>query len=140
MDTAALKSKQDALISKYLDSKWSTPEELQVVINNMMALREGECLDVKEFQARRQQLLADVEAVENYATRVAMYRMLPEVGLISSSEYDEIKQKCIDKIFVKTNSVMDFKERANNLVELQKIGMLTDEEFAGYKNKLMSEL
>lgn len=140
MDTAALKDKQDALISKYLDSKWSTPEELKVVINNMMALREGECLDVKEFQARRQQLLAEIENVERYATRVAMYRMLPEVGLISSSEYEEIKQKCIDKIFVKTNSVMDFKERANNLVELQKIGMLTDEEFAGYKNKLMSEL
>ena len=140
MDTAALKSKQDALISKYLDSDWSTPEELKLVINNMMALREGECLDVKEFQARRQQLLAKIDNVENYATRVAMYRMLPDVGLITGSEYEDIKQKCIDKIFVKTNSVMDFKERANNLVELQKIGMLTDEEFAGYKNKLMSEL
>ncbi len=140
MDTAALKSKQDELISKYLDSKWTTPEELKLVINNMMALREGECLDVKEFQARRQQLLADIENVESYATKVAMYRMLPDVGLISNSEYEDIKQKCIDKIFVKTNSVMDFKERANNLVELQKIGMLNDEEFAGYKNKLMSEL
>ena len=140
MDTAALKNKQDALISKYLDSDWSTPEELKLVINNMMALREGECLDVKEFQARRQQLLAKIDNVENYATRVAMYRMLPDVGLITGSEYEDIKQKCIDKIFVKTNSVMDFKERANNLVELQKIGMLTDEEFAGYKNKLMSEL
>ncbi len=140
MDTAALKGKQDALISKYLDSDWSTPEELKLVINNMMALREGECLDVKEFQARRQQLLAKIDDVENYATRVAMYRMLPDVGLITGSEYEDIKQKCIDKIFVKTNSVMDFKERANNLVELQKIGMLTDEEFAGYKNKLMSEL
>ncbi len=140
MDTAALKAKQDALISKYLDSNWTTPEELKIVINNMMALREGECLDVKEFQARRQQLLAGVDSVENYATKVAMYRMLPDVGLISNSEYEEIKQKCIDKIFVKTNSVMDFKERANNLVELQKIGMLSEEEFAGYKNKLMSEL
>ena len=140
MDTAALKNKQDALISKYLDSDWSTPEELKLVINNMMALREGECLDVKEFQARRQQLLAKIDNVENYATRVDMYRMLPDVGLITGSEYEDIKQKCIDKIFVKTNSVMDFKERANNLVELHKIGMLTDEEFAGYKNKLMSEL
>lgn len=140
MDTAALKRKQDELVSKYLDSAWSTPEELKVVINNMLALREGECLDVKDFQMRRQKLLSEIDAVENYSTRVSMYRMLPEVGLITTSEYEDLKQKCIDKIFVKTNSVTDFKERANNLVELQKIGMLTEEEFASYKNKLMSEL
>ena len=140
MDTAELKNKQDTLISKYLDSKWSTPDELKVVINNMMALREGECLTGKEFQARRQQLLSDIDNIEQYSNRVAMYRMLPEVEFISASEYEEIKQKCIDKIFVKTNSVTDFKERANNLVELQKIGMLTDDEFSAYKNKLMSEL
>ena len=140
MDTATLKNKQDALISKYLDSKWSTADELKLVINNMMALREGECLTGKDFQARRQQLLTEIDNVENYANRVAMYRMLPEVGFINSGEYDELKQKCIDKIFVKTNSVTDFKERANNLVELQKVGMLTEDEFVGYKNKLMSEL
>lgn len=140
MDTATLKNKQDALISKYLDAKWSTADELKVVINNMMALREGECLTGKDFQARRQQLLAEIDNVENYANKVAMYRMLPEVGFINSGEYEDIKQKCIDKIFVKTNSVTDFKERANNLVELQKVGMLTEEEFVGYKNKLMSEL
>ncbi len=140
MDTAELKNKQDALISKYLDSKWSTPDELKLVINNMMALREGECLTGKDFQARRQQLLADIDNVENYSNRVAMYRMLPDVGFVSATEYEELKQKCIDKIFVKTNSVTDFKERANNLVELQKIGMLTEDEFIGYKNKLMSEL
>lgn len=140
MDTATLKNKQDALISKYLDAKWSTADELKTVINNMMALREGECLTGKDFQARRQQLLADIDRVENYANRVAIYRMLPEVGFINNGEYEEIKQKCIDKIFVKTNSVTDFKERANNLVELQKVGMLTEDEFVGYKNKLMSEL
>lgn len=140
MDTAELKNKQDSLIAKYLDSNWSTLDELRNVINNMMALREGECLTGKEFQERRQQLLADVDNVESYSEKVAMYKMLPEVGFISSSEYEEIKQKCIDKIFVKTNSVTDFKERANNLVELQKIGMLTEDEFSAYKNKLMSEL
>lgn len=140
MDTATLKNKQDALVSKYLDSKWSTADELKLVINNMMALREGECLTGKDFQARRQQLLTEIDNVENYANRVAMYRMLPEVGFINSGEYEELKQKCIDKIFVKTNSVTDFKERANNLVELQKVGMLTEDEFVGYKNKLMSEL
>ncbi len=140
MDTSELKNKQDALISKYLDSEWKTKDELNLVINNMMALREGECLTGKEFQARRQQLLTDIDKVENYSVRVSMYKMLPDVGFINATEYEELKQKCIDKIFVNTNSVTDFKERANNLVELQKVGMLTEEEFAGYKNKLMSEL
>ena len=46
----------------------------------------------------------------------------------------------IDEIFVSSHSVEEFKVRANNLVELQKVGMLTEAEFTAYKTKLMSEL
>jgi hypothetical protein len=84
--------------------------------------------------------LAEVDAVEEYTTRVAMYRMLPQVGFISDAEYEALKQKCIDDIFVSSHSVEEFKVRANNLVELQKVGMLTESEFVAYKTKLMSEL
>ncbi len=135
-----LKDKQNELISTYLDVAWKTPEELKAIINRMSALREGECLSDADYKVRRNELLGCIEEVEDYSTKVAMYRMLPQVGFISENEYAEIKQKCIDKIFTSSNSVSEFKERANNLVELQKVGMLTSEEFNAYKSKLMSEL
>ncbi|MBQ7776396.1 MAG: hypothetical protein IJ379_10805 [Lachnospiraceae bacterium] len=140
MAVAELKSKQDNLITTYLDVPWKTPDELKAIINRMSALKEGECLSEDEYQSRRAALLQNVDEIEEYSTKIAMYRMLPQVGFITEAEYDTLKQKCIDKIFTSSSSVAEFKERANQLVELQKVGMLTTEEFNAYKTKLMSEL
>ena len=140
MTADELKNKQDDLIATYLDVVWKTPDELKAIINRMGALRDGECLSEADYQSRRSTLLQNVDEVEEYTTRIAMYRMLPQVGFISEEEYGALKQKCIDKIFTSSNSVAEFKERANQLVELQKVGMLTAEEFNAYKTKLMSEL
>lgn len=135
-----LASMQNELISTSLDMPWKTPDELKAIINRMGALKEGECLTGDEYVTRRSKLLAEVDMVEDYTTRVAMYRMLPQVGFITDAEYEALKQKCIDDIFVSSHSVEEFKVRANNLVELQKVGMLTEAEFTSYKTKLMSEL
>ena len=135
-----LSSMQNELISTSLDVAWKTPDELKAIINRMGALKEGECLTGDEYVTRRSKLLAEVDMVEDYTTRVAMYRMLPQVGFITDAEYEALKQKCIDDIFVSSHSVEEFKVRANNLVELQKVGMLTEAEFTSYKTKLMSEL
>ncbi len=140
IDATDLKQKQDDLAAMYLDVEWKTVDELRAIIDKMIAMKEGECLTEEQFQKRREKLLKDIDAVEDYTTRISVYQMLPQVGLISNSEYNGLKQKCIDDIFVRSNSVAEFKVRANNLVELQKIGMLTSEEFANYKTKLMSEL
>ena len=137
---AELATMQNELISSSLDMPWKTVDELKAIISRMASLKEGECLKEDEYQARRSRLLAEVDAVEEYTTRVAMYRMLPQVGFITDAEYEALKQKCIDDIFVSSHSVEEFKVRANNLVELQKVGMLTESEFVAYKTKLMSEL
>lgn len=137
---AELATMQNELISSSLDMPWKTVDELKAIISRMASLKEGECLKEDEYQSRRSRLLAEVDAVEEYTTRVAMYRMLPQVGFITDAEYEALKQKCIDDIFVSSHSVEEFKVRANNLVELQKVGMLTESEFVAYKTKLMSEL
>ncbi len=140
MTAGELKDKQDDLIATYLDVPWKTPDELKAIINRMGALKDGECLSEADYQSRRSTLLQNVDEVEEYTTRIAMYKMLPQVGFITNEEYEALKQKCIDKIFTSSNSVAEFKERANQLVELQKVGMLSTEEFNAYKTKLMSEL
>ena len=131
---------QNELISSSLDMPWKTVDELKAIISRMGSLKEGECLSEEEYQSRRSRLLAEIDLVEDYTTRVSMYRMLPQVGFISGDEYEALKQKCIDDIFVASHSVEEFKVRANNLVELQKVGMLSEGEFMAYKTKLMSEL
>ena len=84
--------------------------------------------------------MKDIDEVDDYTIKVTMYKLLPQLNFISSEEYAAIKKKCIDQIFAKSGSVEEFKVRANNLVELQKVGILTDKELTEYKVKLMSEL
>lgn len=140
ISVSELTGMQNELITTSLDVAWKTPDELKAIINRMGSLREGECLTGADYDVRRTRLLSEVDMVEDYTTRVAMYRMLPQVGFITDAEYEALKQKCIDDIFVSSHSVEEFKVRANNLVELQKVGMLTESEFVAYKTKLMSEL
>ena len=140
MDATELKTKQSSLVSEFLDVAWETPGELKAVVNKMSDLKEGECLTEEEFQKRREKILKDVDAVDDYTIRITMYKLLPQVGFITTEEFAALKQKCIDNIFENNGSVEDFKVRANNLVELQRVGILTSEELTEYKLKLMSEL
>ena len=140
MDESELKRRQNQMISEYLDIEWETPGELKAVINKLSDLKEGGCLTDEEFNERREKILHDIDVVDDYRIRITMYKLLPQLNFISGDEFLGIKQKCIDQIFSKAGSVEEFKVRANNLVELQKVGILTDSELAEYKIKLMSEL
>lgn len=135
-----LKNKKKELLAQYVEVKWTTPEKLKAVIYMLIVLKDGQCLTKEEFQSRREALLKEVDDVQDYSTRIAMYKILPETGIIGIPEYESLKQKCINRIFVDSNSVEEFKVRANNLMELQKAGIISMKEFEKYKSKLMSEL
>ncbi len=140
MSAGELRDKRSELVRKYLDASWSTPEELEQIIGKMMVLKEGECITAEEYNKRREDILKSVDGISDYVSRISVYKMLPTTGIITTADYEGLKQKCIDEIFVYSNSVTEFKTRANNLVELNKVGILNEEEFATYKTKLMSEL
>lgn len=135
-----LSERQKSLIEKYLNSNWSTPEELEKNIKKMVALKQGDWLTDMEYYSRREDLLREIDAMEDYSTKIQIYMMLPKTGFVSEEDYLNQKQKCIDDIFKNSGSMDEFKVRVNNLLELQKVGMITESEFVSFKTKLMSEL
>lgn len=140
ISTAELKEKQKDLITNYISADWHTPEELETVARNMIALKQGEWLTDSEYESRREKLLRQVETTADYSTKLKIYMMLRKTNFISENDYLVQKQKCIDVIFKASSSVDEFKVRVNNLIEMQKIGMISEEEFVDFKAKLMSEL
>lgn len=135
-----LKEKQKTLVSNYLGGEWKTTEELQNVVSRMMALRESEWLSDMDFTTRKEDILKRVTSNPNHVERIQTYMMLSKTGLVSEADCAKQKQDCIDEIFKPCASMDEFKTRVNSLLEFQKGGIITEEEFVAFKGKLMSEL
>lgn len=135
-----LKNKQRELIENYLDTNWSNLDELKTVATKMVAMREGEFLSDMDYFSKREGILRQVDEISDYAERIEAHIALGETKLVTEEEFGLFKQRCIDEIFANSGSMAEFKSKANNLLILQKVGLITSEEFDSYKMKLMSDL
>ena len=135
-----LRNKQKELISTCLDVEWKTLDELKAYIDRMVALRDGDWLSKTEFYAKKTDLLRKVDTMPDYTQMLQARILLPKVGLITDADYENWKQKCIADIFAPCSDMAQFKSKANNLMELQQAGVITDKEFTDYKIKLMNSL
>lgn len=140
IDQSELMNKQKELVGNYLDMNWKTLDELRACLTKLVAMRDGEWLTEMDYFTKRDETTRRIEEIPDYSTKLKAYIVLSETHFYDEMEYAQIKEKCINDIFMAGGSVADFKERANNLLVLQKVGMITEEEFGSYKMKLMSEL
>lgn len=137
---AELHKKQSPVIDACMQKALNSPEDVSQVGENLVALKDGKWLSEQEFAAKKRELLAKIDAIPDYVTRITIYVALPKLGLETAQEYDAQKKKCIDEIFAPYSGMDEFKQRVTNLIDLQKAGMLTEDEFVSHKAKLMSSL
>lgn len=137
---AELHKKQAPVIEACLQKTLSSPADVNQVGENLVALKDGKWLTEHEFAEKKKELLAKIDAIPEYVTRVTIYVALPKMGFETEQEYEAQKKKCIDDIFAPYNGMDEFKQRVTNLLDLQKAGMLTEDEFVSHKAKLMSSL
>lgn len=137
---AELHKKQEPVVNACLHKPLNGPDDVKAVGENLVALRDGQWLTEDEFTAKKAALLTRVDTIPDFVTRISIYVALPSLGLSTVQEYENQKKKCIDAIFAPYSGMDEFKKRVTNLIDLQKAGMLTEEEFVSYKAKLMSSL
>lgn len=134
------KKKQSTVIEEFVNAPWASVSEFKVVVERLMALKTCDWLSELDFHSKKVELLRKVSAVEDYITKVQLYIALPGIGLISEGDYQVKKQEFIDEIFSSYSSMEEFQGKVKKLMDLEKTGMLTNDEFTSYKMKLMSEL
>ena len=134
------KKKQSVVIDEFVNAPWASVAEFKVVVERLMALKSCDWLSELDFHAKKVELLRKVGAVEDYITKVQLYIALPGIGLISEGDYQAKKQEFIDDIFAPYADMDEFQGKVKKLMDLEKTGMLTNDEFTSYKMKLMSEL
>ena len=135
-----LKKKQIFVIEEFVNAPWASVSEFKAVVERLMALKTCNWLSEMDFHTRKVELLRKVSAVEDYVTKVQLYIALPSIGLISEGDYLVKKQEFVDEIFAPYESMDEFQNNVKKLMDLEKTGMLSSDEFANYKMKLMSEL
>lgn len=137
---AELHKKQAPVIEACMQKALVSPEDVNQVGENLVALKDGNWLTEQEFAEKKKELLAKIDTIPDYINRVTIYVALPKMGLETQQEYEAQKKKCIDDIFSPYKGMDEFKQRVTNLLDLQKAGMLTEDEFVAHKAKLMSSL
>ena len=135
------KKKQTDVIDSFTNCPWSNVPEFSVVVERLMALKDCNWLTELDFHAKKVELLRKVANVEDYVTKIQLYIALPKIGLISEPDYEVKKQEFVDEIFAPGDgSTEEFQNKVKKLMDLEKTGMLSTDEFTNYKMKLMSEL
>ncbi len=135
------KKKQNDVIDAFTNAPWSDVPSFTVVVERLMALKDCEWLSELDFHSKKVELLRKVANVEDYVTKVQLYLALPQIGLITQGDFEVKKQEFVDEIFAPGNgSTEEFQTKVKKLMDLEKTGMLSTDEFTNYKMKLMSEL
>ena len=135
------KKKQNDVIDSFTNAAWNDVPSFTVVVERLMALKDCEWLSELDFHSKKVELLRKVAAVEDYVTKVQLYLALPQIGLITQGDFEVKKQEFVDEIFAPGNgSTEEFQTKVKKLMDLEKTGMLSTDEFTSYKMKLMSEL
>lgn len=135
------KKKQNDVIDTFTNYPWNDVPSFTVVVERLMALKDCEWLSELDFHSKKVELLRKVANVEDYVTKVQLYLALPQIGLITQGDFEVKKQEFVDEIFAPGNgSTEEFQTKVRRLMDLEKTGMLSTDEFTNYKLKLMSEL
>lgn len=135
------RAKQQQVINDFVNNApWSNVDEFKVVVERLIALKECNWLSDSDFHAKKVDLLRKVSAIDDYVTKVEIYIASPKMGLISEEDYNLKKEEFIADIFKPHESTEEFQVSVKKLMDLEKVGMLTSDEFTNYKMKLMSEL
>ena len=139
------KKRREAIVKAYSGEIYECPIAVENEVDMLeavkdVALKECNWLSDSDFHAKKVDLLRKVSAIDDYVTKVEIYIASPKMGLISEEDYNLKKEEFIADIFKPHESTEEFQVSVKKLMDLEKVGMLTSDEFTNYKMKLMSEL
>ena len=141
LNLGELRLKQKELCDKCLSIDWEgNLDELTTLIQRMLTLRDCEWLSQTEFYTRKTDLIRKIDSITDYGKKLQARMLLPKLGLITEADYENWKQRSLAEILAPCSDMSEFKSKANNLMELQNAGVITEKEFTDYKMKLMNDL
>ena len=96
--------------------------------------------DEMDYRDKKVAILKDVEDIQDFVQRTRLQMVARDCGLITADEFEKKKQTLIKGILAPNESMEQFQKNVDMLKKLKEGGIISDEEFNGFKSKLMSDL
>jgi hypothetical protein len=137
---AEYKDKQKTLISEVMTLPAADEDSFKFKSVRVLKLKEKEWISEMDFHGKKVEMLKEVGAIGDDILRTRLYLAARDTGLISSEDYEAKKNELIKDIFAPSKDEDEFTKKIKMLMDLNKNGIINDEEYNGYKTKIMNEL
>ena len=131
-------AKKQELVAQMTTVDYSSEAQVKSQISCIVTLHRCGWINDAEFQAKKTEIVQTIEAEEDIVSRLQKLGMLTTIGFLSDAEYKGFEQKVIDDIFQPYSDISELQKKAQNLMKLKDAGITGEEEFNGYKKKLLS--
>ena len=131
-------AKKQELVAQMTTVDYSSEAQVKSQISCIVTLHRCGWINDAEFQAKKAEIVQTIEAEEDIVSRLQKLGMLTTIGFLSDAEYKGFEQKVIDDIFQPYSDISELQKKAQNLMKLKDAGIIGEEEFNGYKKKLLS--
>ncbi|MBP3205579.1 MAG: hypothetical protein J6M66_09200 [Lachnospiraceae bacterium] len=130
--------KKQELVNEMTTIDYSSEAKIKSQISCIVTLQRCGWINDAEFQAKKNEIVQTMEAEEDIVSRLQKLGSLTTIGFLSEAEYKGFEQKVIDDIFQPYSDISELQKKAQNLMKLKDAAIIGDEEFNGYKKKLLS--
>lgn len=131
-------NKKQEFIADMTALDYTSETKFRGQIERLMTLRRCEWLNDNEYQDKKKEVLQTVENNSDAIAKMQLFGLLADVSFITSADYDKFKQSVIDEVFSGYSDISELQKRAQTLMGLKEAGIITDEEFDGFKKKLLA--
>lgn len=131
-------AKKQELVDEMTALDFSSEAKLKSQISCIVTLKKCEWITDAEFTAKKNEIVQSVEKNDDIVARLQMFRMLTNIEFLTEDEYKGFEKKVIDDIFLPYTDISELQKKAQNLMKLKDAAIISEEDFNGYKKKLLS--
>lgn len=130
--------KKQEIVNDMTTIDYSSEAKVKSQISCIVTLRKCGWITDAEYQAKKNEIIQSVQADEDIVNRLQQFRMLTNIEFLTEDEYRSFEQAVIADIFQPYSDISELQKKAQNLMKLKDASIITEEEFNGYKKKLLS--
>ena len=131
-------AKKQELVEEMTNLDFSSETKLKNQIACIVTLKKCDWINDSEFQAKKNDIIQNVGSNEDIVARLQMFRMLTGMDFLTETEYQGFEKAVIDDIFQPYSDISELQKKAQNLMKLKDASIISEEDFNGYKKRLLS--
>jgi hypothetical protein len=131
-------AKKQELVEEMTALDYSSETKMKSQIACIVTLRKCGWISDSEYQTKKTEIVHSLEGNDDIVERLQSFRVLTNINFLTEDEYKGFEKAVIDDIFQQYSDISELQKKAQNLMRLKDAAIISEEDFNGYKKKLLS--